>query len=87
MGNRTGRGTGYLILLVLICGLAGGILGEALGESVKVLSFLSKYLQIGMSSPVVLNLGVIKLTFGVSFSLNALSLLGMLLGYYIYTKM
>lgn len=87
MGNRTIKGAGYLIFLILICGLAGGFLGEAIGGNIKVLSFLGKYLEIGMQSPLILNLRVIRLTFGVGLKVNILSLMGMLLGYYIYKKM
>lgn len=87
MGNRTIRGAGYLILLLLICGLAGGFLGEAIGENIKALSFLGKYLDIGMQSPLVLNLKVIRLTLGLGFSVNIMSLIGMLLGYFIYKKL
>lgn len=87
MGNRTMRGAGYLILLTLICGLAGGFIGEAIGDNIKALSFMGKYLDIGMQSPLILNLKVLRLTLGIGFSVNILSLVGMLLGYYIYTKM
>lgn len=87
MGNRTVRGTGYLILLILLCGLAGGAVGGALGQNFKTLAFLKNYMTIGMTKPMVLDLKLISLTFGISFNVNILSLAGMLLGYFIYEKM
>jgi hypothetical protein len=87
MGGRPGRGAGYLILLLVVCGLAGGFIGEAIGVSVKTLGFLKNSINIGMPQPVVLNLKLVTLTFGINFTINIFSLLGVLLGYYIYKKM
>jgi hypothetical protein len=87
MGGRPSRGAGYLIALILICGLAGGAAGEVLGQNVKALSFLKNYMTVGMTKPMALNLKMLSITFGVTFNLNFLSLLGMLLGFFIYKKM
>jgi hypothetical protein len=87
MGGRPSRGTGYLIALILICGLAGGAAGEVLGQNVKALSFLKNYMSIGITKPVSLDLKLLAITFGIIFKLNFLSLIGMLLGFFIYKKM
>lgn len=87
MGNRSNRGLVYLVLLLLICGLAGGAIGEALGESFKSFIFLKKYFLIGMPNPITLDLKLISLTFGINFRVNILSLIGMLIGFFIYKKM
>lgn len=87
MGIRSNKGLVYLILLLLICGLAGGAIGEALGENFKSLIFLKKYYTIGMPTPVTLDLKLIALNFGVNFKVNILSLIGMLVGFFIYKKM
>lgn len=87
MSLRTNKGIVYLILLLLICGLAGGVIGETLGENFKALFFLKKYFQIGMSNPVTLDLKLITFTFGINLRVNILSLVGMLIGFFIYKKM
>ena len=87
MGGRTNRSVVFLIVLLLICGLAGGAAGETLGQHVKSLSFLKNYTTIGIAKPISLDLKLISLTFGITFSINFLSLIGMLLGYFIYKKM
>lgn len=87
MGNRSNRGLVYLVLLLLICGLAGGAIGEALGGNFKSLIFLKKYFFIGMPNPITLDLKLISLTFGINFKVNLLSLIGMLTGFFIYKKM
>lgn len=87
MNGRVVRGSGYLILLILLCGLAGGALGEAIGQNFKNFAFLKHYTAIGMNSPVTINLKLISLTFGISFNINILSILGMIFGYFIYKKM
>lgn len=87
MGGRPNRSVGILIALLLICGLAGGMAGEALGQNIKGLAFLKNYMTIGITKPVSLELKLISLTFGITFRANILSLIGMLLGYFIYRKM
>jgi hypothetical protein len=84
---RSNKGLVYLILILLICGLAGGAIGEALGENFKSLIFLKKYFLIGMSNPLTLDLKLISLTFGINIRVNILSLFGMLVGFFIYKKM
>lgn len=87
MSVRSNKGLIYLILLLLICGLVGGAVGETLGDNFDSLIFLKKYFLIGMSNPVTLDLKLISLTFGINFRVNILSLIGMLLGFFIYKKM
>jgi hypothetical protein len=87
MGGRPGRGVGYLIALILICGLAGGVAGEVLGQNINALAFLKKYMTIGMTKPVSLDLKLMAITFGMTFNINFLSLMGMLLGFFIYKKL
>lgn len=87
MGVRSNKSIIYLIILLIICGLAGGVIGEILGENFKSLVFLKKYFSFGVTNPVTLDLKLISLTFGINFRVNILSLFGMLLGFLIYKKM
>ena len=87
MGRQNYRGYGYLFLLLLIFGLAGGIIGEILGSSFENLSFLKKEFLIGMSKPLNIDLKLVVLNFGILFKVNILSVIGLILGFIIYKKM
>lgn len=87
MSVRSGKGFIYLFLLLLICGLAGGAIGEALGDNIKALGFLKKYYLIGMPNPLSIDLKLVAFTFGINLKVNILSLVGMLSGFFIYKKM
>ncbi|WDU83914.1 hypothetical protein [Caloramator sp. Dgby_cultured_2] len=45
MGKYNYRGIGYLIILLLIFGLAGTMLGEIIGSSLNQLSILQKVIS------------------------------------------
>lgn len=60
-----------LILLFFICsGIVVGSLVAHLTSTVTGLSFLSYGLNFGLTSPFVLDLSVMTLTFGATFTLN-----------------
>jgi len=78
---------GYLLLFIFIGGLLGSILGEILqivSPEGAVRSFFVVAPRIGLDPPVSVNLVLIKFTLGFLFKINLLSVLGMLLGAYIY---
>lgn len=77
----------YLILLMLIFGLLGGAAGDALGTHFKALSFLKNYMSIGLTKPLTLDLKLIFITFGMSFSVNIMSIVGVLAGFIVYRKL
>lgn len=87
MGVKSEKGFIYLFTLIVIFGLAGGALGDALGESFEYLSFLSNEYVIGMTKPFEVDLGLMSFTFGINFTFNILSIGGMILGYTLYRKM
>lgn len=87
MSSRIGKSAGLLILIIIICSLAGGAVGEILGNNIKQLAFLKTSYNIGMTKPLILNLKLISITFGISFNFNLLSLAGLLIGLFIYRKM
>jgi len=60
-----------LYCLFLVCaGIVIGTLVAALTKDVAALSWLSYGLDFGLTSPFVLDLAVMKLTFGLSLTLN-----------------
>ena len=76
-----------LVLLVFI--LSGLVIGGLIGELTKSIDFLwwlSYSQEFGLSTPLYLDLSIIKITFGLSFRINVASIIGMLLAIFIYRK-
>ncbi|WMJ82397.1 DUF4321 domain-containing protein [Clostridium sp. MB40-C1] len=75
-----------VLFIILLGAIAGNFIGDILGSSVKTLSFLKIAYPIGTSSPLVLNLKVIKLTLGIDFNINLMSIVGIVLAMVLYRK-
>lgn len=78
---------GYLLLFIFIGGLLGSVLGEILqivSPQGMVRSIFGEALSLGFDPPVSVNLVLLKFTFGFLLKINLLSILGMLLGAYLY---
>ncbi len=76
----------WILILFLLCGIVvGGLLGE-LAAKVEFLSWLAYGEEFGLSTPVELNLNVIKLTFGLMLKINIASIIGIILAIFIYKK-
>ena len=76
----------WILLLCILSGLVvGGLLGELAGQ-VDWLWWLSFGQQFGLESPIVLNLSVVTITFGLMFKINIASIIGMILAIFIYKK-
>ena len=75
----------YWTLLLLV--LAGIVLGGFIGELTSNVSFLSwlYYVQsFGFSDPLVLNLGILVLTFGLKIKITIAGIIGILIAILIY---
>ncbi len=80
----TGSKSKWTLLLLL---LAGVVLGSFIGilcAKVSFLSWLSYGQSFGLSSPIVLDLGIMCLTFGLTIHINLASILGILIAILIY---
>ena len=76
----------WILLVFLLAGLVvGGLLGN-LASEVSWLSWLAYEQEFGLESPIVLDLSVMKLTFGLMFEINIASIIGMILSIFIYKK-
>ena len=76
----------WVFLVFLLSGLVvGGLLGK-LASGVQWLWWLSYGQSFGLESPLVLDLQVLKLTFGLVVNINFASIIGMLLAVFIYRK-
>lgn len=83
MASNT-RKNNWVLLVILLCGLVlGGYLG-ILASKVSFLSWLSYGSTFGLTSPVVLNLGILVLTFGLTITINIASIIGLIIGIIVY---
>ncbi|HBA63035.1 MAG TPA: DUF4321 domain-containing protein [Lachnospiraceae bacterium] len=82
------RGAGsknsWALFLILLTGIVlGGFIGM-LAANVPALSWLSYGQAFGFKDPIVLNLGILVLTFGLSININIASIIGMIISIIIY---
>lgn len=77
----------WLLLVFILSGLViGGLLGE-LAKNVSFLWWLGYEQGFGLTEPILLNLNIMSITFGLSFKVNIASIIGMAIGIFIYKKM
>ncbi|MFZ3089807.1 MAG: DUF4321 domain-containing protein [Nitrospirota bacterium] len=77
------------LVFILLGGLLGSILGEILGivaPDGPLRSIFLKGFRIGIDPPFTLNLRIITFTIGFTFSINLMSILGMIIGMYLYKQ-
>ena len=72
-----------LMFLLLVGAILGSIIGAALGDMITLLNYGK---TIGVD-PFVVDLNVIVLTFGLRFSLNLSSIIGIIIAFFIFKKL
>lgn len=75
--------------ILLVCMLSGLTIGYFLGnlcENINVLKWLNYTGSFGLDEPVKLDLGVIWFSFQIKFKFTLTSILGMLIGIFVYKK-
>lgn len=76
----------WILIVFILSGLViGGLLGE-LAAKVDFLWWLSYGQDFGLTSPIVLDLNIIRLTFGLQLKINIASIIGMAIAIFIYRK-
>jgi len=76
----------WILTIFILSGLViGGLLGN-LASEVDFLWWLGYGESFGLTSPLELDLNIIKLTFAVSFKINIASIIGLILAIFIYKK-
>ena len=76
----------WILIVFILSGLViGGLIGR-LASNVPWLWWLSYEQQFGLNNPLVLDLSVLQLTFGLIFKINVASIIGMLSAIFIYRK-
>ena len=70
----------WTLLLILLSGIVlGGFIGH-LCRNISWLSWLAYGQTFGLSKPVVLDLGIFVITFGLTISINIASIIGIIIG-------
>lgn len=76
----------WIFIIFMLSGLViGGLLGE-LASRVDFLWWLAYGNSFGLSTPLELDLSIVKIAFGLTFKINIASIIGMLLAIFIYRK-
>lgn len=84
MSNASKFKNGWLLFLFILIGIVlGGLIAE-LTAGIKPLSWLSYGQTFGLDSPVILNLGVIIVTFALQIKITIASIIGVILAIIIY---
>lgn len=84
MSNISKYKNGWLLLLFILIGIVlGGLIAE-LTAGVHTLSWLSYGQSFGLNSPLVLDLGVLVLTFALQIKITIASIIGVILAIIIY---
>jgi hypothetical protein len=74
-----------LVILLILGGLLGGMIGHAL-SGVWNLAILNQGIDTGLPTTT-LNLGFLTLTFGFTFRVNLVSILGFIVAFIIYLRL
>lgn len=76
----------WILLIFILSGLVvGGLLGDIAGN-VDFLWWLGYGESFGLTSPLELDLSIIKITFALAFKINIASIIGLILAVFIYKK-
>lgn len=74
----------WTLFILLLCGIVlGGFLGQ-LADNVSFLSWLAYGNTFGVTNPIVIDLGIIVLTFGLTITINVASIIGLIIGIIVY---
>lgn len=77
---------GYILIIFLLSGLViGGMLGE-LAAKIPSLWWLSYGQSFGLSTPLELDLSIIKITFAFMLKINIASIIGLAISIFLYRK-
>lgn len=76
----------WILIVFILSGLViGGLLGK-IASSISWLWWLAYEQSFGLENPLVLDLNILKLTFGLMININVASIIGMILAVFIYRK-
>ena len=74
----------WILLIMLLAGIVlGGFMGQ-LAEGISWLSWLNYGQSFGLNSPLVIDFGILVITFGLSIQITLASIIGLALALIIY---
>lgn len=77
--KRAGSKNAWVLLLLMLAGIVlGGFIGS-LAQNTAGLSWLNYGQAFGLDNPIVLNLGILVITFGLTIKITIASILGMII--------
>ena len=76
----------WILSIFILSGLVvGGLLGN-IAQNVEFLSWMGYGETFGLTSPIELDLSIMKITFALVFKINIASIVGLILAVFIYKK-
>ena len=82
--KKTGLKNPWILLILMLAGIVlGGFVGT-LTENIAALNWLNYGQSFGIDSPIVLNLGILVVTFGLTIKITIASIIGLILAAVIY---
>lgn len=78
---------GWIMLIILLCGIVLGGFIAYLTQNVGALSWLNFGQTFGLTEPLILDLGILVLTFGLTIRITIGSIIGLILGIILYKMM
>ena len=80
----TGSKNAWALFLLILTGIVLGGLIVMLAEGVPALSWLAYGQSFGLDEPIILNLGLLVVTFGLTIKITIASIIGVILSIIIY---
>lgn len=82
--RKAGSKNGWILLILMLAGIVlGGFIGQ-LTQGITGLSWLNYGQSFGLNEPIILDLGILVLTFGLTIKITIASIIGMVLAAVIY---
>ncbi len=82
--KRSSTKNAWILILLMLSGIVLGSFIATLTQNISALSWLSYGQSFGLDGPIVLNLGVLVITFGLSIKITIASIIGLILAGLIY---
>lgn len=82
--KRAGNKNAWILLLLMLAGIVLGSFIASLTQGMAGFSWLSYGQTFGLDSPLILNFGILVITFGLSIKITMGSILGLILAAVIY---
>jgi hypothetical protein len=77
----------FIFFIVILGAICGSLIGDLLGSNIKYLSLLKSGYNIGTKNPLVLDLKILSISFGINFNISLMTIIGIMLAIILYRKM